>query len=320
MPIVPLRTTTLLFPLVMAGAIAALAQPTAARHSTDVVLPRNQILIKGATPASTDNTTPVPEQGRVEGGAYRNGYFRLTYAVPAGWTKQADGPPPSDGGSYVLSQFAVYDDKQERVRANVLVTAQDLFFNALSATNGRELVRALRDSLQSNFVIEPGATEVTINGRAFTRLSYAAPVAGLHWRILSTDVRCHALRFTFTGTDTKLLDSAEHALSNLELSAPASEGPICIAGYATADNVLEKTEPRLDSHRFNTIPVRIRIDAEGHVKHIHVLSAFPEQADEILTAVKTWHFKPYLQDGKPAELETGVIFGVTPTVMRRKTP
>jgi hypothetical protein len=310
-----IQTRTLFLSLLIAASAAA--QTPSATRPPDIVLPKNQILVKGATPASSDNTTPLPEQGAVTSGSYLNRYFGLAYPVPAGWTKQADGPPPSDGGSFVLSQFAIYDDKQERVRANVLLTAQDLFFSALAVSNGSDLVHALRDSLQSNFVIEPGPTEVTINGRPYTRLSYTAPVAGLHWRILSTDVRCHALRFTFTGTDTKLLDSAERALSKLELPAPSDEGPVCVAGYASGENVIEKTEPRLASHRFNTIPVRILIDAEGGVKHVHVLSAFPEQADEILAAVKTWRFKPYLRDGKPAEVETGVVFGLTPTVMRK---
>jgi hypothetical protein len=298
-------------------AASAAAQTPSAVRPPDVVLPKNQILVKGATPASSDSTTPLPEQGAVTAGNYLNRYFGLAYPVPAGWTKQADGPPPSDGGSYVLSQFAIYDDKQERVRANVLLTAQDLFFSAVPAGSGAELVHALRDSLQSNFVVEPGPAEVTINGRTFTRLGYTAPVAGLHWRILSTDVRCHALRFTFTGTDTKLLDSAERAFSKLDLPAPGNEASVCIPGYASGENVVEKTEPHLAGHRFNTIPLRILIDAEGRVKHVHVLSAFPEQTDEILAAVKTWRFKPYLQDGKPAEVETGMVFGLAPTVMRK---
>ncbi|MGA8806307.1 MAG: energy transducer TonB [Thermoanaerobaculia bacterium] len=306
---------TLFFSLLITASAAA--QTTPAVRPPDVVLPKNQILVKGATPASSDSTTPLPEQGTASSGSYLNRYFGLNYPVPTGWTKQADGPPPSDGGSFVLGQFAIYDDKQERVRANVLLTAQDLFFGPLAVSNGGDLVHALRDSLQSNFKLEPGPAEVTINGRTFTRLGYTAPVAGLHWRILSTDVRCHALRFTFTGTDTKLLDSAERALSKLELPAPSDEGPACIAGYASGENVLEKTEPRLANHRFNSIPVRILIDADGRVKHVHILSAFPEQADEILAAVKTWRFKPYLRDGKPAEVETGVVFGLTPTVIRK---
>ena len=45
-----------------------------------------------------------------------------------------------------------------------------------------------------------------------------------------------------------------------------------------------------------------------------------ESRSEIVNAVKIWRFKPYLQDGKAAEVETGVVFGIAPTVMRSKTP
>src|SRR5215470_1503229 len=95
--------------------------------STVVVVPKNQIIVKGAEPGVSDTSTPVPEGGGVADGRYRNAYFGLTYPIPAGWSEQPAGPPPSDGGSYVLTQFAT-------TRAYVLVTAQDLFFSARNAT------------------------------------------------------------------------------------------------------------------------------------------------------------------------------------------
>ena len=82
------------------------------------VVPKGVILVKGATPSASDASTPVPEQGTVAGGRYRNAYFGLSYPIPAGWSEQPAGPPPSDGGSYALAQFAVE-------RANVLLSAQD---------------------------------------------------------------------------------------------------------------------------------------------------------------------------------------------------
>jgi hypothetical protein len=45
------------------------------------------------------------------------------------------------------------------------------------------------------------------------------------------------------------------------------------------------------------------------VQHIHFLSAFPDQARVITDALRQWKFKPYLRDGKPVEVETGVMFG-----------
>jgi hypothetical protein len=55
--------------------------------------------------------------------------------------------------------------------------------------------------------------------------------------------------------------------------------------------------------------VRIIIDKKGNVKHIHFLSAFPDQAKAITDALNQWKFKPYVRDGVPAEVETGIMFG-----------
>src|SRR3954453_1287353 len=102
--------------------------------STVTVVPKNVILVKGAIPAASDSATPVPEKGTVSAGRYRNAYFGLSYPIPAGWKEQPGGPPPSDSGVYVLTQFALHDaDDQQRLKAHVLVTAEDVFFSVAGA-------------------------------------------------------------------------------------------------------------------------------------------------------------------------------------------
>src|SRR3954454_2489622 len=193
------------------------------------ILPKNTILVKGAAPSASDASTPVPEQGSVAAGRYRNAYFGLTYPIPAGWIEQPAGPPPSDSGVYVLTQFALFDaNDPQRVKANLLVTAHDLFFTVLHASNAKEIAAIARRGLPQRYEIDDGPDEVTIAGRRFYRLSYKAPQSGLRWRILSTDARCHALTFTFTGTDPAALDAAEQGLSRISFSGNA---PLCIDGY-----------------------------------------------------------------------------------------
>ena len=272
------------------------------------VVPQNVILVKGAMPSASDSSTPVPEQGSVAAGRYRNAYFGLTYPIPAGWTEQPAGPPPSDSGSYVLTQFALYDPDQ-RLRAHVLMTAQDLFFSLVATPGAKDLVATARHGLETHYEIESGPDEVTIAGRKFHRLAYRAPRSGLQWRVLSTDTRCHALTFTFTGTDTVVLDAAERGLSTV--SFPRAT-PACVSDYASGDNVVAKTDPSFDTHRYNTIPVRVIVDAKGRVKHVHVLSAFPEQSQAIISALRTWRFKPYRLNGKAMPIETGLVFGTPP--------
>lgn len=84
---------------------------------------------------------------------------------------------------------------------------------------------------------------------------------------------------------------------------------MCIKDYATDENTITRVDPVLTEHRFNPVPVRIIIDKEGKVKHIHFLSAFPDQAKAITDALGKWKFKRCLRDGKPVEVETGLMFG-----------
>jgi hypothetical protein len=282
-----------------------------------VVVPQGVILVKGATPGTSDSVTPLPEQGKVAGGRYSNAYFDLSYPIPAGWIEQPAGPPPSDGGSYVLTQFALWDREQQRVKAQVLVSAQDLFFSANPVPSARELMSSLRRGVVPQYEIERGPEEVKIAGRTFYRVAYGAQSVGLHWRVLSTDARCHALTFTFTGRDKAALDAAERAMGGISLPKE-HDAPLCVKGYAHGDNIVEKTEPYLATRRFNTIPVRVTIDGEGRVKHVHLLSAFPDQSDAIIAALRAWRLKPYLIDGKPAEIETDLVFGMPRPVARER--
>jgi hypothetical protein len=265
------------------------------------VVPQGVILIKGATPSASDASTPLPEQGRVSAGRYRNAYFGLSYPIPAGWSEQPAGPPPSDGGGYVLGLFAME-------KANVLITAQDLFFDVHRTGSARELVASMRAGLLPRYEVEGGPQEVTIAGRTFHRLAYASRASGMRWRILATDARCHALAFTFTGTDSATLDAAERAMSGLSLSSAA---PACVHDYANG-NVVAQAQPQFTGHRYNTIPVRVIVGKDGAVKHVHVLSAFPEQSQAILAALRTWRFKPYREGGRAAAVETGLVFGMPP--------
>ena len=264
------------------------------------------ILVKGAVPSASDASTPVPEEGRIGEGRYRNAYFGLTYPVPAGWIEQPAGPPPSEAGSYVLTQFALVDG--ERVKAHVLVSAQDLFFVPFEAAGAKDLVARTRTMVEERYELEEGPEQVTIAGRTFERLAYKGRRAKLHWRMFTTETRCHALTFTFTGSDTAALDAAEKALGNLVLGGDA---PACVSDYAR-DHLVEKTTPMFQQ-RYNTIPVRVIIDAEGKVKHAHLLSAFPEQSEPILSALRAWRFKPYVVGGQAVEVETGLLFGRPPS-------
>ena len=106
-------------------------------------------------------------------------------------------------------------------------------------------------------------------------------------------------------------------LNKMELPAEASPTagkgggavPACMKDYARDRNVIARVDPVFTERTFNPVPVRIIIDKAGKVKHIHFLSAFPEQAKAISNALKQWKFKPHLENRKPVEVETGIMFG-----------
>ncbi len=88
--------------------------------------------------------------------------------------------------------------------------------------------------------------------------------------------------------------------------------PVCVKGYARGENVLEKVDPVFSQPKFNAVPVRIIIDKKGKVKHVHLLSAFEDQSKAITDALMQWRFRPYLVDGHPVDVETGIMFGRIP--------
>ena len=285
-------------------------------------LPAGEILVKGAWSSASDTVTPLPEGGTLAENIYSNKYFGLTYALAQAWTQKFTGPPPSDSGYYVLAQLGPADASKAASRASILLAAQDLFFTLAPATNAFELIHYTKEKLRPDYTVERDPTPVTIAGRSFVRFDYFSPVAGLHWYVLATQIRCHMVQFVFTSRDTKALESLIQGLDKMTLPAEASpilgsgggDVPVCIKDYARPENVLQRIDPVFTERRFNPIPVRVIIDKNGQVKHIHFLSAFPDQAKGITDALMQWRFKPYLRDGQPAEVETGILFGRAPRI------
>lgn len=280
-------------------------------------LPTETILVKGAWASASDSATPLPEGGRVAKNLYSNAYFGLAYTLSPDWTEKYSGPPPSDSGYYVLAQIRPAETFKGASRGSLLIAAQDLFFTLTPAGNALELINSAKDNLNDEYKVEQAPTLVRIADHSFLRFDYVSPVADLHWHILATQIRCHMVQFVFTSRDTKLIESLIQGMSTMNL--PAEAGPIsgrgggdvpaCIKDYASGENVMEKVDPVFTERRFNPVPVRIIIDKEGKVKHIHFLSAFPDQAKAVTDALFQWRFRPYLRDGKPVEVETGILFG-----------
>jgi len=283
-------------------------------------VPPGVILIKGAWSSASDSVTPVPEGGTVTNDVFHDPYFGMTYDLPPGWTEKYKGPPPSDSGRYVLAQLSPADTFQGPARGSILITAQDMFFTAARASNAAELLNSMKDTLQPDYIVEMPPTPTKIADRSFTVFAYWSPVAQLHWYVLATEIRCHVVQIVLTSRDTKLLDGLMGNMKRMTLiedagpAAGAGESavPVCIKDYARAENMIARVDPVFIQPRFNPVPVRIIIDREGKIKHIHFLSAFTDQAKAITDALVQWRFKQYRRDGHPVEVETGILFGHAP--------
>lgn len=283
-------------------------------------VPAGVILVKGAWSSASDTVTPVPEAATVGQSVFNDPYFGISYALPGDWTQEYEGPPPSENGRYVLAQIGPPETKTGPNSASMLITAEDMFFTPLPATNASELIAYTKDHLQADYKVETAPTPIKIGDRPFSFFAYWSPVAELHWYVLATEIRCHAVQFVLTSRDTKLLDRLMLDLNRMRLPAevgptPGAGGgpfPVCIKDYARDTNVIARVNPAFTEHRFNPVPVRIIIDKQGSVRHIHFISAFPDQAQAITAALKQWKFRPYAINGKPVEVETGILFGRAP--------
>jgi hypothetical protein len=299
---------------------AAHGKGMAAAPNPPAKVPAGVILVKGAWSSANDSVTPLPEGGTVTRREYSSPYFHFSYPISAGWIQQYEGPPPSDSGYYVLAQIQPPDTQQSASRGTVLIAAQDMFFTPAPAKNALELVNYTGSHLRADYAVERQPAEVKIAGHSFVRLDYVSPVATLHWAMLATQIRCHTVQFTFTSTDPKLIEGLVAGMSAMKLppeaglssGAGGDEAPICVKDYARGGNVLNRVEPIFANPRYNPIPVRVVIDVNGKVKHIHFISSFPEQAKTLADALQQWRFKPYVVNGKAVEVETGILFGTTP--------
>src|SRR6266436_1261692 len=262
-------------------------------------LPTGVLLVKGAWSSASDSVTPLPEGGRVDKNIYNNPYFGLTYALSPDWIEKFTGPPPSDSGYFVLAQIRPVDTFKGTARGSILLAAQDLFFTLTPTRNVLELMSYSKDKLNAEYQVEQAPTLVNIAGHSFVRFDYGSPVAGLHWHVLATQIRCHMVQFVFTSHDTKLMESLLHEMNTMNLPAEAGlisgtgggEVPVCIKDYAQGENVLERIDPVIVERRFNAFPVRIIIDKESKVKHVHFLIALPDQAKASTYALFQWRFR-----------------------------
>lgn len=291
----------------------AQAQTASSGQSVSSV-PEAVILVKGASPSADDSVTPLPEDARIEGNEFKDRYFQMSFRLPNGWTEKYKGPPPSENGRYVLAELIPTTSADTHSSGSILITADDVFFQPSPVANAPDVINYAKNHLQDDYQVEHPPQQLELGGRQFSTFAYGAPSAELHWRVMATQLRCHTIEIVLASSDTRFIDNAVRELDKMKLpseesTADAGPFPVCIKDFARTGNLLKRVDPVLTERRFNPVPVRVIIDRTGVIRHIHFLSAFPDQARAIADALADWKFKPYIVNGQPVEVETGILFG-----------
>lgn len=288
----------------------------------DPTVPRPKIsatvLDRDPHPAIAGASAPVPEEGEVAQNAYSNKYFGINFALPSDWTEGYKGPRPSNSGYYVLASLK----PRGELNGTILIAAQDMFFYSRPVNNSSEMLKDVKENLNEAQKAESGPVELKIANHTFGRFDFTG--ADLHFTQFATDIRCHVVTFVVTTRDAKVLDKLVQSVGSLKVSegqamAGDSASPACIKDYATGDNVIRKVDPEMVGPKYTQVPVRFIIGTDGRIKHIHVINAFPDQARSVETALEQWELKPYQVNGKPAEVETGILFEFKPSGPQKPT-
>ena len=254
-----------------------------------------------------------PEDGKVIDGVFVSDYFNLSYRLPDGWTEGLAGPPPSQSGYYALGTWAPKRD----FAGTVLVVAQDMFFAPDSSDDVRNVVAEFRQVMSAvdGMTIDREPAPVGVGGHPGYRIDFSG--VGLFRSMFAIEIRCHVVTFNLTSRDPETLAILARSLDNLhsvrkeEMSDPVPE---CLRDYASG-NIVHRVEPDGVGAKAASIPVRMIVATDGSVKHVHVIRASAAQRRNIEEAVRQWKFKPYVKQGQPVEVETGVMFNLKPADM-----
>ena len=251
----------------------------------------------------------LPEQGAVAKGRYTNAYFDLSYPVPEQWSTGLDGPGPSETGYYVLSTLVPTDD----LKGTSLIAAQDTFFSIKSYSDVAAAAIDFRQAMSQipAMTIDREPSEMRIADRDVWRVDFSG--VGLYRAMFVAEIRCHLVSFNLTTREPEVLSDLAHTLDKLSYAtgkrADPTSFPVCDKGYASAENIVRRVEPKdASGPRFAPVPVRVIIDRDGMVKHIHVIHSSDEQRRSSEDALRQGTYKPPRVNGRAVAMETGLTF------------
>ena len=272
------------------------------------------LLLGSSLQGDTTRRFPEPEDSGVKNGVFMAEYFGLRYPLPAGWTEDLKGPEPSATGYYSLAALKPDDG----LAATMQISAQDNFFAAEPVEHSTDFLVDMKQHLDPSLAPMGAVVSVEIGGRSFSRLEYSG--AGLNHSVFATEIRCHTLIISITSGSKETIAGLVQSLQKMTFSpevrsggssrsdAPNPAWPLCLRDYVSPADTVHKVDPEMTGPRYGSVPLRIIIGADGKIEHVHAIAGFPEQIKSVTGALVQWEFKPYMVDGKPVVVETGLLF------------
>lgn len=126
------------------------------------------------------------------------------------------------------------------------------------------------------------------------------------------------LNFTLPGDAAAGDDTLRGVSKSAESSAPGANLPqrVRVSQGVESGLILTKVAPvypqeAREQHIQGTVVMSVKIDKEGNVYHVELISGHPLLAPAAIEAVEQWKYKPYLLNGNPVEVETQVQVNFT---------
>jgi hypothetical protein len=257
---------------------------------------------------------PEPEDAAVAKGVLQSDYFGLRYPLPDGWVEDLKGPEPSTTGFYSLAALK----PEGELVATMQISAQDNFFAPEFVSNATDYLVEMKQHLDPSLSAPEAVASVEFGGLHFARLDYSG--AGLEHSVFATAIRCHTVMFAITSQRKETIVRLTQSLKKLSFSQESQPGaatqtatsnigwPPCVRESDYREHIVRRVTPTMVGPRFAGVPVRLTIGPDGKIEHIHAIAGFPEQVKSVTDALSQWEFTPYIADGAPVEVETGILF------------
>ncbi|HKM86693.1 MAG TPA: energy transducer TonB [Terriglobales bacterium] len=269
------------------------------------------------------------ENGTLANGVYSNECFGFSLPIPAGW--EVNDAVTAGGKARHRSDrdlVLLFLHQQGKLPGRIILSAldsaahiggpQEFVTTAVRAQINSPTER--RELLRYTFTVDYG-------GRHFFRSDYTTLMRDsipLYLAYVYTEFRGYFIGETLASASPEGLDDAANSLQRISFQEDqvnpkcvmgpddAATSPVPVAPGVSTGLLIKKVPPDYpilarQSRIQGQVILRARIDKDGNVEDLTLVSGHPMLAPAAIKAVKQWKYKPYLLNGQPVKVETQVV-------------